>query len=146
MAEKEGPWYVVIERDLVELIPNTKKWKWTSLPDYVVGPYPTKKDAERDGNGEQGIPYSLQTIDAKNEGYAATECYWTQMIPEKSIMITLPDDYVEEQIREEEEALKETTSCNHENTRTFTHHKEHTDKLPTQTICIDCGYLLRSQP
>ncbi len=92
MVKKNDPWFVVVERCLVESKPNTKKkWKWTELPPYAVGPYANDDDARIDMDEDEcSIPYGLLTIDAKNEGYVADECYMTQTPPEDAIMITLP--------------------------------------------------------
>ena len=76
----DSPWYVVVERTNMINEP---------LLAYVVGPYDTEEEAEAAGNSEQSVAFCLLTIDAKNEGYIATNCYWTQTPPFDSLMITI---------------------------------------------------------
>jgi hypothetical protein len=107
----EKPWFVIVERDNVT--PNPKiygKWIFNQMPPYAVGPYVTEAEAKIEANGEENTTYCLMTIDAKNEGYSAGECYWTQSLPDNAIIINPPlinlDDWTPGENDDEDAMIK----------------------------------------
>lgn len=103
--------YKLSQEQINQLIQNKKAWfvvveRWNmqqlEIPSYVVGPYSTESDAETAADSEIGVVYSLLTIDAKNEGYVATECFWTQEPPANGSFI-IPPAHQDEQAELEED-------------------------------------------
>lgn len=83
------PWYVVVERDVVTPDYTTKdKWIFDPLPPYVTGPFDTEAEAEEECDSESSQTFCFLTIDAKNDGYKAGECYYTQKLPDSAILFT----------------------------------------------------------
>lgn len=82
MATK-APWYVVVDRADLDY---TKR-----LRSYALGPFNSERKAEVEAEREDGTVFCWLTIDAKNEGYVADDCYRTQTPPKDSVFIIPPE-------------------------------------------------------
>lgn len=71
-------WFVVITRYATDEHGN----HLGDLAPVAIGPYDTSAEAEAAGNADDGIVFSLLTVDAKNESWVADECFWTMDCPD----------------------------------------------------------------
>ena len=94
-----GPWYVVVER--YAYIEGSNRIERQLAP-YAVGPFEFYEAAEveRDSDGAT-VTYGLLTIDAKNEGYSATDCYIVPAagLPESAVVYMPVQEVTEGRIK-----------------------------------------------